>query len=294
MIDTGLKDKVVIVTGANHGIGAAIAAAFAQEGAKVLINYYRFAAEAYGDISEDEIAGATTPGRTYYCKMQTQTADHVVASIEKLGGKSIALEADLADINNIGLLFDKAEEEFGPVDIVVNNAAYGKLDAFLPESELKKQPLFLDEFPQKTITAQSHDDHFAVNSRAVALMTAEFAQRIILRKSGWGRIINISSDGARGYSDVVSYYASKWAGESLTRAAALELGPYGITVNAISPGPVNTGYIPLNLAEEHAKTIPMRRYGKPEDIADAVIFLASAQADWITGQILQVGGGNRM
>ena len=125
-------------------------------------------------------------------------------------------------------------------------------------------------------------------------MMAEFAKRYIARKAAWGRIINISSDGAFGYSEVVSYYASKWAAESFTRAAAVELGPYGITVNVISPGAVNTGWIQREMAENIAKTYPLRRLSRPEDIANAVIFLASVQADWITGQVLQVGGGNRM
>jgi 3-oxoacyl-[acyl-carrier protein] reductase len=123
---------------------------------------------------------------------------------------------------------------------------------------------------------------------------AEFAKRHITRKATWGRIINISTDGAFGYSEVVSYYASKWAAESFARAAAVELGPYGITVNVISPGAVNTGWLLPEMEENLAKTYPLRRLGRPEDIANAVIFFASEQADWITGQVLYVGGGNRM
>jgi 3-oxoacyl-[acyl-carrier protein] reductase len=294
MIDTGLTNKVVIVTGANHGMGAAIAKAFAKEGAMVLITYYRFSAEAYGDISEEEVAKATEPGRAYYCKMQMQTADHVVAAIEESGGSCMAIEADLVNTANIPMLFEQAEKHFGPVDVLINNAAYGKCDTFIPQDELDKQPSFLGQFPKVPISAETHDAHFAVNSRAVVLMMAEFAKRYIARKAKTGRIINISSDGAHGYSEVVSYYASKWAAESFTRAAAMELGPYGVTVNTVSPGAVNTGYLPLDLEKEGIKSLPLRRPGKPEDIANAVIFLTSQQAEWITGQVLQVGGGNRM
>ncbi|UCG59553.1 MAG: SDR family oxidoreductase [Phycisphaerales bacterium] len=294
MIDTGLKDKVVIVTGANHGIGAGIAAAFAKQRAKVLINYYRFAGEGQGDISEAEAERATTPGRAYYYKMQTKSADDVVEAIRDSGGECCAVEADLANPDNIGALFDQAAERFGEVDILVNNAAYSSCDTFVPESELQEQPLFADQFPKVTVTAESHDRHFDVNSRAVALMMAEFAKRHIARKATRGRIINISSDGAPGYSEVVSYYASKYAAESYTRAAAVELGPYGITVNVVSPGAVNTGWLPPEMAADLAKTYPLRRLGKPEDIANAVVFFASKQADWITGQVLYVGGGNRM
>jgi 3-oxoacyl-[acyl-carrier protein] reductase len=293
MLDTGLKDKVVVVTGANHGIGAATAIAFAREGAKVLISYFRGGAEGYGEVSEEEAKAATSPGRAYYYKMQTKSADEVTKAIGDFGGECSAFETDLAEPGNIGRLFDRAEEVFGPVDVVVNNAAYCKCDTFIPADELKNQLLFLGQYPKVTINAESHDAQFAVNSRAVALMMAEYARRYIARKAAWGRIINISSDGARGFGEVVSYYASKWAGESLTRAAAIELGPYGITVNVISPGCVNTGYLPAEM-EELAKGYPVRRLGKPEDIANAVVFMASEQADWITGQVLQVGGGNRM
>jgi 3-oxoacyl-[acyl-carrier protein] reductase len=294
MIDTGLKDKVVIVTGANHGMGAATAIAFAKEGAKVLITYYRFAAEAYGEISEEEVTKATTPGRAYYCKMQTQTADHVVEAIEKLGGKCFAIEADLADMANIPMLFDEAEQHLGPVDILVNNAAYGKCDTFVPQSELGDKPVFVDELPMKTITADSHDAHFSVNSRGTALMMAEFAKRHIARKAKYGRIINISTDGAYYHPCAVSYGASKLGMESFARAAAAELGPYGITVNVISPGAVQTGWIVPRIVKEIEQNYPLRRVGKPEDIANVVVFFASKQADWITGQVLHVGGGNRM
>ncbi len=294
MLDTGLKNKVVIVTGANHGIGSAMAIAFAKEGAKVVIHYYRGGAEAYGEISEEEANKASSPGRAYLYKMQTKTADEVIKAVRDTGSECFALESDLANPKNIPILFDKTEETLGPVDIVVNNAAYCKCDTFIPENELKKQGFFAGEFPKKTITAQSHDEHFAVNSRAVVLMTAEFAKRYIARGALWGRIINISSDGALGHSEVVSYYASKWAAESYARAAAMELGPYGITVNVISPGAVNTGWLPFEREKELAETYPLRRLGKPEDIANAAVFLASVQADWITGQVLYVGGGNRM
>ncbi len=294
MLEAGLAGKVVIVTGANHGIGASIASAFAKQDAKVLIHYYRAGAEAYDDLSEEDAEKATVPGRAYYFKMQTTSPDELIKTISDSGGKCFALESDLAEPANIPMIFDKAEEVLGPVDIVVNNAAYSKCDTFIPEDELKKQPPFADQFPKETISAQSHDRIFAVNSRAVTLMMAEFAKRYIARKAEWGRIINISSDGAFGYSEVVSYYASKWAAESFTRAAAVELGPYGITVNAISPGAVNTGWLPPEMEKNLAETYPLRRLGKPEDIANAVIFMASVQADWITGQVLFVGGGNRM
>jgi 3-oxoacyl-[acyl-carrier protein] reductase len=294
VIDPKLSDKVVVVTGANHGIGAATAIAFAKQGSKVFINYFRFAAEAHGCINEDEANKATEPSRAYYYKMQIRTVDDVIKVIRDSGGDCSSWEADLSEADNIPRLFDKAENEFGKVDILVNNAAYGKCDTFVPPNELKKKGDFVGVFPMATITADSHDKHFAVNSRAVALMIEEYAKRCIDRKAQWGRIINISSDGAFAHPCAVSYGASKYALESYSRAAAIELGPYGITVNVISPGAVQTGWITSDVQKQIEQSYPLRRMGRPEDIANIVIFFASEQADWITGQVLYVGGGNRM
>lgn len=293
MIDSGLKGKVVIVTGANHGIGAATALAFTEEGAKVFINYLRQSPELYGE-TEENAKKATNPGRAFYCKMISQSADAVKEKIAALGGECAAWEADLSDPNNIPAIFDMAEERLGQVNIVVNNAAFDRLDTFLPENEIEKSPVFAEEYSLQTITPDSHDEHFSVNSRSVALMTAEYAKRHIAGNLDWGRVINITTDGARCHASNVSYGASKYAIESYTRSAATELGPYGITVNVISPGAVQTGWMPREVEKNLSESYPLRRIGKPEDIARAIIFFASKQADWITGQVLYVGGGNRM
>jgi 3-oxoacyl-[acyl-carrier protein] reductase len=294
MVDTNLKDKVVLITGANHGIGAATALAFAEEGTKVFLNYLRLSPEEYGGVSREEADKATGTGRAYYYKKITQSADEVVEAIRNAGGECSAWEADLADPSNIPKLFDKAEEKYRKVDILVNNAAHDRFDTFLPPAELKKNPLFVGEYPMITITKDSHDEHFAVNTRAVALLVKEFSERHIARKASWGRIINISTDGAYSHPSNISYGASKFAMESFSRAAAVELGPYGLTVNVISPGAVQTGWMTPELEKKIATSYPLRRIGQPEDIANAAIFFASEQASWITGQVLQVGGGNRM
>jgi 3-oxoacyl-[acyl-carrier protein] reductase len=294
MIDTGLKDKVVLVTGANHGIGAAAAIAFAEQGAKVFLNYLRLSPEEYGQISQDEVKKAAETGRAYYYKTLTHSADDVIKKIDDVGGECDSWEADLSDPDNIPKLFDRAEKKFGGVETLINNAAHDQCDTFLPDDELKKNPRFLGEYPMTTINADSLDIHFAVNTRAVALMIEEFARRHIERKASWGRIINISTDGASAHPSNVSYGASKYAIESYSRAAAFELGPYGITVNVISPGAVQTGWMTQDIEKTIASSYPLRRTGRPEDIANAVIFFSSEQASWITGQVLYVGGGNRM
>jgi len=294
MVDTGLKGKVALITGANHGVGAATAVAFAREGADVFLTYLRLSPEKYIGISLEEAETAAEPGPRHYTSILRQDAEAVIRSIRALGGRCEAWEADLADPGNISRFMDRAENAFGKVDILVNNADHDQPDSFLPADELPASGLFGGEYPLRTVSAKSHDEHFAVNCRAAALLMAEFARRHISRKSGWGRIIGISTDGASGHAWNISYGASKYAGESYAQAAAAELGPYGITVNVISPGAVQTGWLTSAAAEAISKTYPLRRIGTPDDIASAVIFFASRQADWITGQVLYVGGGNRM
>ena len=294
MVDTGLKGKVAFITGANHGIGAATAVAFAREGADVFLTYMRLSPDKHGAMGTNAASSTEKPGPAFYYRILAQGAGDTVAAIRALGGRCAAREADLADPGAAARLMDEAEKEFGKVDILVNNAAFDRPDSFLPAAELPDAGLFGGEYTVRTLTAASHDEHFAVNSRAVALLTAEFARRTIGRKAGWGRVINVSTDGASGHGWSVSYGASKFAAESYARAAAAELGPHGITVNVVSPGAVQTGWLTGEAAEAIAKTYPLRRIGTPEDIAAAIVFFASEQAAWITGQVLFVGGGNRM
>ncbi|MDQ3248766.1 MAG: SDR family oxidoreductase [Chloroflexota bacterium] len=272
LMNTGLKDKVVLITGANHGIGAATAYALATEGCAIFITYLRLAS-GYGQ--------------------QAKSADDVVAAIRQQGGRAEAWEADLADPTVILTLFDQAESELGPVNILINNAAYCVPDTFIPASQLHAESRAVDGFPMFTLTAERHDYHFAVNSRASALLLAEYARRHVARNAQWGRIINVSTDGASGFSSEISYGASKHAMESYSRAAASELGRYGITVNVVALAAVQTGWITPDL-EQVASANPLQRFGEPEDVADVIVFFASEQSRWVTGQLLYVGGGHVM
>ena len=285
MIDPGLDGKVVLVTGANnpYGIGAATAKAFAVQGARVFIHFFRSPNVDSGAV---QVRG---PGPAFFQAQQGKTADEVLDAIRRRGGQAAAWEADLSDPGNIPQLFDRVEAVFGPVDILVNNAAAWEGDTFLPSGAEAVMNRFVS-----TVSAESHDHNFAVNSRAVALMMAEYARRFLRRGATWGRIINVSTDGASAFPGEVSYGASKHAMESYSRAAAIELGPYGITVNVVAPGPVQTGYITPEMEEKLGAEIPLRRVGKPEDIADVIVFLASEQARWVTGQLIYVGGGHVM
>ena len=296
MIDPGLKGKVALITGGNnpHGIGAATAKALAAQGATVFVHSYRRPVQS----DRDSVSGSDTdsPGVPFYLAMQATSANDVVAAIRKEGGKAACWEANLAEPDLIPQLFERAEQECGPVNVLVNNAADYLADTFLPEEVLQDggRALWEDGPLTSTITPESHDRHFAVNTRAVALTTAEFARRHCERGARWGRIVNVSADCSWGCPGEVSYRASKHALESYSRSAAAELGPFGITVNIVSPGPVQTGYITPQAERELTADIPLGRVGRPEDVADAIVFLASEQARWVTGQLLCVHGGHRM
>jgi 3-oxoacyl-[acyl-carrier protein] reductase len=290
MIDPGLDGKVAIVTGANNamGIGAAIARALSAQGVGVFLTYYRTTE----DI--DALGDTSIPGEAMYRVQQTYTADHVVKEIEQRGGHAATMEADLSDPAIIPQIFDRAEAAFGPVDVLINNAAYCVQDTLVPPEALRPGETAPDGFLVTPITAETHDRHFAVNSRAVALMMAEFARRLVRRGGRWGRIVNISTDGSSAFNGEVSYGASKHALESYSRAAAKELGKFGITVNIASLGPIQTGWIAPELDSVIARNTPLGRTGMPDDVADVVVFLASEQARWLTGQLIYAGGGHAM
>ena len=292
MIDPGLQDKVVLVTGANNpfGIGAAIAEAFAAQGAAIFITYLRSQPEEFG-IDAATAAAVTTPGEAFYRARNADAPDAVLGRLREHGAHVGSAEIDLADPQAIPRLFDRVEETLGPVDILINNAAHSVPDGFIsfaPSAEDWAGRM------RSTVDASSHDHHFAVNSRAVALLMAEYARRHVSRGADWGRVVNISTDGADCFPGEVSYGASKAALESYSRSAAKELGQYGITVTVVAPGPIQTGWIPAQAEESIVEDIPLGRLGRSADVADVVVFLASEQARWVTGQRLFVGGGHRV
>jgi 3-oxoacyl-[acyl-carrier protein] reductase len=262
--------KVAIVTGANHGIGEATARELASNGYKVVITWLNPDDYAYSRLANLKMVH-TMGGRG--------EAVRVVESIVKNGGQAESIPADLSRPESISAVFDLAEKAFGPVDTLINNAAHAEGNDTLERSD-----------------AGVFDRTYAVNVRAPILLIQEFLKRYRLSNQKKGAIVNISTNAAQYFAGEIHYGASKATMEAYTRSLAIELGGYGIRVNAVAPGPVHTGipksYITPEIEETLKKKIPLGRCGQPVDIARAVRFLASDDAEWITGQVLTVDGGH--
>lgn len=201
--------------------------------------------------------------------------------VESLRAEGVEVEArayDHALADSADVVVEWSLERFGGIDVIISNAAACEPDSFTNQAPL---------------TAESCDYHHAVNVRFPALLLLRFADLCRERNAG-GSFIAVSTNAAAGHAGQASYAGSKSSFESYVRTAAWELGPVGIRVNTVSPGPVQTGYIDSEMEAALLPWIPLRRLGRPEDIARAAAFLASDHARWITGQVLRVDGGHTM
>jgi 3-oxoacyl-[acyl-carrier protein] reductase len=246
-----LEGKVAIVTGASKGIGASIAEQLAEEGASVVVNY-----------------SASKEGAT-----------RVVESIQRKGGKAVAIQANIATPKDIDHLFSETNKAFGKLDILINNAG-------------------IYEFaPLEQITVEHFQKHFDLN--VLGLLLACKAAVSYFSASG-GSIVNISSIASTLCApDAAVYSATKAAVDAITRTLAKELGPRKIRVNSVNPGVVATegtksaGILESDFRKEFEEKTPLGRIGIPKDVAPAVAFLASEDASWITGESLYISGGFR-
>jgi 3-oxoacyl-[acyl-carrier protein] reductase len=250
----GLRARVALVTGVGRrtGIGAAICRALAGSGADVFFTYWNaYDREMYDVDSEPEA---------------------LVEELRGAGVRAEGMELDLSLPDSPEKLLDAVSGRLGPPYILVNNAAYSTRDGF------------------ENLDAETLDAHYAVNLRATALLSVGFARRY--QGGPGGRIINLTSGQSLGpMPGELAYAATKGAIEALTVTLAAEVGHKGITVNAVNPGPTDTGWMTEELKRELEPNFSLGGIGEPEDAARLVAFLASDEARWITGQIIHSEGG---
>lgn len=249
-----LRGRVVIVTGAGRpqGIGAAICRAFADQGCTI---FFTTCASYDRAMYPDEPA----------------SGEEVVEELRLRGTAADYIEADLALPDCAEFILNSVKAKFGAPSILVNNAAYSVRDGF------------------EKLDARQLDAHYAVNVRGPALLSVEFAKRFS-DKSG-GRIIFLTSGQDLGpMPGELAYVASKGAISAFMRSFAREVACKGITVNAVDPGPTDTGWMSEELRKRLAEQNAMGRVGRPEDAARVIVFLASAAAEWISGEIIHTRG----
>ncbi len=247
-----LENKVAIITGAGRGIGRAIALRLAQEGAILTIC----------DIEEESIKTASK-------------------ELINSGKQVLPFTCDVSNGDNVQAMVETTINKYGKIDILVNNAGIS------PKKEGRKPNL-------TEISIDEWNKVIAVNLTSVFLCSKAVLPYLIKQKAGW--IINISSSAALdgGFLAAAHYVASKGGISAMTKSLAREVAPFGITVNAVAPGRVESPMAHLTSPErniEALKRIPMGRFATPEEVANAVLFLASGQAQYITGITLNVSGG---
>ena len=263
-----MSEHVAIVTGANHGIGAATARALAAAGYAVVCAYWSI---------QDPVDPAVPDA---YRRHRATGAQPVVAAVRRDGGAAVAVAEDLTDPEAPGRLFDLAERAFGPVDILINNASGWVQDTFSPAGTdrhgRRMQP----------VTAGTWTRQFAVDAMAPALLIAEFARRHAERGATWGRIVGLTSGGELGFPQEVSYGAAKAAQTNYTMSAAVELADLGITANVVHPPVTDTGWVTDSVRQFVAGSPAHVHVATPDEVAQIIAYLTSDAAGLISGNVI--------
>lgn len=266
-----LEGRVALVSGANHGIGAATATELARLGADVAVTYL-----AYTPADHDPARPET------YRHQREQGADSTVAAVTVCGRRCRAMEADLSDPDAPRAVFDHAAAELGPVTILVNNASGWRKDSFDPSGVNEVG------WENAPLTADSVDTQLLVDARGGALMMAELATRHRARRADWGRIVGLTSGGPGGFPGQVSYGAAKAALENNTMAASIELADIGITANIVYPPVTDTGWVTDAVRDFVAQSHDHVHVASPADVAEVIGWLCTDAARLVTGNILRL------
>jgi 3-oxoacyl-[acyl-carrier protein] reductase len=258
------------VTGANHGIGAATAIALGQRGCAVLGTFLRVR-----DPVDPGVPQAYRDGRL-------RDADDVADRIRAAGGQALTMEADLSDPASPAALFDAAEEQLGPVDILVNNATGWVQDTFAATGTDRLGRTL------QPVTAATWSQQFTIDAMAAAVLISEFSRRHIAQGGTWGRIIGLTSGGDLGFPEEVSYGAAKAAQTNYTMSAALELAQFGVTANMVYPPVTDTGWVTDAVREHVAASRELIHIASPAEVAGVIAYLASDEAALITANVIRL------